>query len=107
MILMSRARHQREVSSLLAEIANLTVDRDNIATERDVLKEAAEQQTAVVEPREVMAGDRGEPLIEGGYATPTPLTLGARRDRERARLLDGRLAELEAINRSCTCGGAA
>lgn len=116
MILMSRARHEREMSSLRAELANLTVDRDNIATERDVLKEAAETAAlvstaeplpAVMNHREVTPGGRGEPLVEGGYATPTPLTIRARRDRERARLLDGRLSELEAINRRCNCGGAA
>jgi hypothetical protein len=116
---MSRARHEREASALRAEIDELRVDRDNLKIERDVLKEAAEtaahqvatgdeqQTTAAEDCREVMAGGRGEPLIEGGYATPTPLTLGARRDRERARELDSRLAELEAINRRCTCGGAA
>lgn len=111
MILMSRARHEREVASLRAELAQLTVDRDNIAIERDVIKKAAEtaaeQKPAVMERREVMAGGRGEPLVEGGYATPTPLTIRARRDHERARLLDGRLSELEAINRRCTCGGGA
>lgn len=121
MILMSRARHEREMAGLRAETERLRKKCDQAIGERDAFKAAAEtaarqftaaddqrQQLAEADARrEALAIVRGERLIEGGYATPTPLTVGARRDRERAQRLDSRLAELEVINARCTCGGAA
>lgn len=121
MILISRARHEREMASLRAKTAQLRKKLDQAIDERDAFKAAAKtaaqqfttaddqrQQLADAEVRrEALATVRGERLIEGGYPTPTPLTIRARRDRERAHKLDGRLAELEAINARCTCGGAA
>ena len=93
-------RRTRELLAAHAETTRVRAERDAALDERDAFKEAAKTAARIV--------DQGEIYAEGGRpGRRTPLTLELARARDHARVLDKRLAELEAINRRCTCGGTA
>ncbi|MFE9936366.1 hypothetical protein [Streptomyces hirsutus] len=90
-------RHRAELLAARAENNRLRDERDAAAAERDAFKEAARTAARIV--------DQGPVLAEGCRpGKKTPLTVQLLRSREQARALDKRLAELEVINRRCTCG---
>lgn len=92
-------RLEQELLAAHAETTRVRAERDTALDERDAFKEAAKTAARIAGQSEVYA--------EGGRpGRRTPLTVDLARSREQARALDKRLAELEAINRRCTCGGA-
>ena len=93
-------RLEQELLAAHAETTRIRAERDQALDERDAFKEAARTAARIV--------NSGEVYAEGGRpGRRTPLTLELARARDHARVLDKRLAELEAINRRCTCGGTA
>ena len=97
--LTTRRRLERELLAAHAETARVRAERDAALDERDAFKAAARSAARIAGQADVYA-EGGRP---GG--TPTPLHLQLLRSRDQARALDKRLAELEAINQRCTCGG--
>lgn len=113
-------RLRRETEQLLAETGRLREERDAAREDRDAARAAArtsaEQFAAADAARQQLvnvARYRGAPalavgddLIEGGRTgaavNPTGLAL---RERDRARALEARLAELQALNEQCRCAG--
>ncbi len=94
-------RLRQELLAAHAETTRVRAERDTALDERDAFKIAAKTAAGIV--------GQGEVYAEGGRpgSPPTPLHVQLRRSREQALALDKRLAELEAINRRCRCGGTA
>jgi hypothetical protein len=92
-------RLEAELQAARAETRRVRAERDAALDERDAFKEAARTAARIVQQGDVYAegGRPGDP--------PTPLAVQLRRSRDQALALDHRLAELEAINQRCTCGG--
>lgn len=113
-------RYRQDTDALRAETARLRRERDAALEERDAFKTsartAAEKFTAADAARQQLvraaqrgpspALDLGNELIEGGRTglAVDPVSVAAR-ERDRARALEQRLAELQAANERCTCGG--
>ena len=98
--LVTTRRRDQELLAAHAETTRIRAERDQALDERDAFKEAARTAARIV--------SQGDVYAEGGRpGRTTPLTVDLARSREQVRALDKRLAELEAINRRCTCGGTA
>ncbi|MFD6324229.1 hypothetical protein ACFWOL_15465 [Streptomyces sp. NPDC058442] len=110
--LITLRRHRAELLAARAENNRLRAERNTAIDERDAFKEAAKTAARIVDEaaqkQPALAVAAGRALVEGGHTgKQTPLTVQLYRFREQARALDARLAELEVINRRCTCGGTA
>ena len=98
--LVTTRRRDQELLAAHAETTRVRNERDAALDERDAFKAAAKTAARIV--------SQGDVYAEGGRpGRTTPLTVDLARSREQVRALDKRLAELEAINRRCTCGGTA
>jgi hypothetical protein len=104
-------RHRAELLAAHAETTRMREERDNALSERDAFKASAKAAARIVaetdeRQRQALAVVTGEALVEGGRTgRQTPLLVDLIRTRDRARTLEARLAELQAINERCTCGG--
>lgn len=113
-------RLRQETAALRAENARLLGERDTAREQRDEFKAAAqtaaEKFNAADAARQQLlraarrgpspALDLGDDLIEGGRTgvAADPVTV-ALRERDRAKALEQQLANLQAVNERCTCGG--
>jgi hypothetical protein len=94
-------RLRREALALHAVITQLRSERDQAREERDTFKAAVKTTS-----RQFNEADDRNRLIEGGHlGRPVPATVTELRERDRARVLEQRLANLQAINERCQCGG--
>ncbi|MFF7949081.1 hypothetical protein [Streptomyces griseorubiginosus] len=104
---MTRARHERDMAGLRAEAERLRKQRDEARDERDAFHSAARaaaRQVVEADERRPTGTDGDTTLIEGGRSgrPNSPIS-----DRDQAKKLAERLAELQAATERCTCGGAA
>ncbi|MFC9847753.1 hypothetical protein ACFWFF_01385 [Streptomyces sp. NPDC060223] len=117
----SRHRYERDMAALRADAERLRAERDTARDERDAFRTAAKtsaeqfvtadaalmrQLVDAEKSRTAVAVVLGEPLIEGGRSgRPVRPEAVALRERDRARLLERRLAEVQAANESACLAG--
>ncbi|MFC8515534.1 hypothetical protein [Streptomyces sp. NPDC057257] len=111
-MLISRARYERDMAGMQAEVTRLRRERDVALSERDgfkaAAKTAAEQFTRADEERQLLADAEqrrealavvcGEVLVEGGRTGTSSPRPGC----DNCRLLDQRLAALQASHEADT-----
>lgn len=116
----SRRRAERELNAVRADRERIRGERNQFAEDRDAFKAAAktsaerfvaadaekQQLVQAEERRTAVAVVFGEQLLEGGRSgRPVRPEAVALRDRDRARALERRLAELQAANESACRAG--
>ncbi|MFD8805622.1 hypothetical protein [Streptomyces sp. NPDC059597] len=101
MILISKARHQRDMAALLAEIDQLTHERDSAIADLDALKAAPPAARDLTDITDAVR------TIEGGRLRPRTPSAELLQARAHNRALDARLTVLTAASINCTCGAAA